>query len=284
MTTARTIIKKAMQKIGAITKGENPSADEANDAFDSLNALIASWSNFSDNIYVQTRETFSLTSSATYLIGTGQTFNTTRPIQIVNAFVTSGDIDYPLTQINQVTYESIPMKATTGIPEYFTYNHGVTSGATITKGTVFTVATVYDVHPITKQTLPTLKQFTVLADVTETSGNSVTISFSPAMYYTADGRQNISEAPADEDAIVFFGAASTAYAQNLGCHKEAFRLATVPLHLPKNQEFAAQETIDGITVSVVRGFDIRTREEILRFDLLAGLAPVRPEWAVRYTG
>lgn len=161
---------------------------------------------------------------------------------------------------------------------------GVTSLATITKGSVFTVAGVYDVHPITKQTLPTLKQFTVLADVTESASNQVVISFSPAMYYTADGRQNISAAPADEAALVFFGAASTAYAQNLGCHKEAFRLATVPLHLPKNQEFAAQETIDGITVSVVRGFDIRTREEILRFDLLAGLAAVRPEWACRYTG
>lgn len=161
---------------------------------------------------------------------------------------------------------------------------GVTSLATITKGSVFTVAGVYDVHPITKQTLPTLKQFTVLADVTEAAANSVVISFSPAMYYTADGRQNISAAPADEAALVFFGAASTAYAQNLGCHKDAFRLATVPLHLPRNQEFAAQETIDGITVSVVRGFDIRTREEILRFDLLAGLAAVRPEWSVRYTG
>ena len=160
----------------------------------------------------------------------------------------------------------------------------VTSGATIKVGSVFTIANVYDVHPITKAALPTLKQFSVLASVTEASGNEVTISISPAIYYTADGRQNVSAIPVDEAAVTFFGAASTAYQQNLGCHKEAFRLATVPLHLPKNQEFAAQETIDGITVSVVRGFDIRTREEILRFDLLAGLAAVRPEWAVRYAG
>ena len=161
---------------------------------------------------------------------------------------------------------------------------GVTTGATITKGTVFTVAGVYDVHPITKVALPTLKQFTVLADVTEVASNQVLVSFSPTMYYTADGRQNISAAPADEAALVFFGAASTAYQQNLVCHKDAFRLATVPLHLPKNQEFAAQETIDGITVSVIRGFDIRTREDIMRFDLLAGLAAVRHEWSCRYTG
>ena len=85
-------------------------------------------------------------------------------------------------------------------------------------------------------------------------------------------------------ALVFFGLASTAYAQNLGFHKDAFRLATVPLYLPKNEEMSAQETLNGITVSIVRGFDIRSRESILRFDLLAGLAAVRPEWAVRYTG
>lgn len=163
---------------------------------------------------------------------------------------------------------------------------GVTSGATITKGTVFTISGVYDVHPLTKQTLTNLKQFTVLADVTETAGNSVTLSISPAIYYTSgDPRQNVSAAPVDETgALVFFGSASTAYAQNLAFHKDAFRLATVPLYLPKNEEFAAQETIDGITVSIVRGFDIRTRESIMRFDLLAGLAAVRPEWAARITG
>lgn len=162
---------------------------------------------------------------------------------------------------------------------------GVTTGATITKGSNFTIAGVYDVHPITKQVLPTLKQFTVTANAVENGSNQAILSISPAIYYTADGRQNVSAAPVDETGtLTFFGLASTAYAQNLGFHKEAFRLATVPLHIPKNQEFASQSTVDGITISVVRGFDIRTREEIMRFDLLAGLAAVREEWAVRYTG
>lgn len=128
MATARGIIKKAMQKIGAITKGENPSADEANDALDSLNALIASWSNFADNIYSRTLETFNLTSAATYSIGTGQTFNTTRPIQIVDAYVTSGDIDYPLTIINQEQFDPVAMKTTQGIPQYLIYNNAYPYG------------------------------------------------------------------------------------------------------------------------------------------------------------
>lgn len=163
---------------------------------------------------------------------------------------------------------------------------GVGSGLTITKGTVFTIAGVYDVHPLTKQTLPHLKQFTVLEDVTETSGNSVTLSISPAIYYSnTDSRQNVSAAPVDETGtLTFFGAASTAYAQNLAYHKDAFRFVSVPLYKPDGLDFAAAETVDGISVRALRDFDINKSTSIMRFDILAGLAPVRPEWASRYAG
>lgn len=163
---------------------------------------------------------------------------------------------------------------------------GVTSGATIKAGSVFTIAGVYDVHPLTKQVLPNLKQFTVLADVTETSGNSVTLSISPAIYYdNTDSRQNVSAAPVDETGtLTFFGAASTAYAQNLVYHKDAFRFVSVPLYKPDGLDFAASETVDGISVRALRDFDIKTSESIMRFDILAGLAPARTEWATRVTG
>lgn len=163
---------------------------------------------------------------------------------------------------------------------------GVGSGLTIKAGSVFTIAGVYDVHPLTKQTLPTLKQFTVLADVTETSGNSVTLSISPAIYYdSTDSRQNVSAAPVDETGtLTFFGNASTAYAQNLAYHTNAFRFVSVPLYTPDGLDFAASETVDGISVRALRDFDIKTSESIMRFDILAGLAAVRPEWACRVSG
>lgn len=162
---------------------------------------------------------------------------------------------------------------------------GVTSAATITAGTVFTIAGVYDVHPLTKQTLSHLKQFTVLADVTESSGNSVTLSISPAIYYTnTDSRQNVSAAPADEAALTFFGSTTTAYAQNLCYHKDAFRFVSVPLYTPEGLDFAANETVDGISVRALRGFDINKSTSIMRFDILGGLAAVRSEWASRYAG
>lgn len=163
---------------------------------------------------------------------------------------------------------------------------GVATSAVITAGTVFTIAGVYDVHPLTKQTLPTLKQFTVLSDAAENGSNQATLTISPAIYYTTtDSRQNVSAAPVDETGtLTFFGAASTAYQQNLCYHKDAFRFVSVPLYTPAGQDFAANETVDGIAVRALRGFDIRTSESIMRFDILAGLAPVRPEWACRATG
>lgn len=159
---------------------------------------------------------------------------------------------------------------------------GVTSSATIKAGSVFTIASCYAVHPITKATLPYLQQFVVTADVTEASGNSVTMSISPAIYYTAgDPRRNVSTAPVDEDAVTFLGSASTTYQNNLVYHKDAYRMVSVPLITPKGMDVVGQETVDGFTVRVLRGFDIKTDQLITRLDFLGAFAAVRPEWACR---
>lgn len=129
MTTARDIIKRAMLEVGVLTKGESPSADEADDALATMNALLSSWSNYGDLIYSRTKETFSLSSSPSYTIGSGQTFNTARPIQIIDAYVTSGTVDYPLVIITEETYDHIPFKtAAIGLPEYLTYNNAYPYG------------------------------------------------------------------------------------------------------------------------------------------------------------
>lgn len=161
---------------------------------------------------------------------------------------------------------------------------GIDSGATIKKGTVFTIAAVYAVHPITKQTLPFLQQFVVTADVTETASNQVTVAISPTIYSSASGSlQNVSALPADEATVTFVGSASTSYTQNLAYHKEAFRMVSLPLIMPTKAEFAQQKTADGITVAIIRDFDIKTRDMITRLDFLGGIAADRPEWACRIT-
>jgi hypothetical protein len=161
----------------------------------------------------------------------------------------------------------------------------VTSGATIKAGTTFTIPTCYAVHPQTKVNLGYLQPFVVTADVTETSGNTVTLQISPAIYYTSgDSRQNVSAAPVDEDACtVISGSASTTYTNSLCYHAEAYRMVSVPLVLPKAAEIAEQYTYKGMTVAIVQSWDVIKRRMITRLDFLGGFASVRPEWACRVT-
>lgn len=161
---------------------------------------------------------------------------------------------------------------------------GVTSGATVKAGSVFTIAGVYSVHPITKVSTGQLQQFVVTADVTETSGNTVTLAISPSIYYTTtDPRRNVDAAPVDETALTFIGSASTGYTQNIAFHPQAFRFASVPLVKPDGLDMVGQETVDGMTIRVLRNYDILTDKMIMRLDFLGGFAAVRPEWACRIT-
>lgn len=128
MTTARTIITRSLQKIGALVKNEPPSADEANDGLASLNALISSWNNDSLIIYARTWETFPLSALQSYTIGTGGNFNTERPTDIVAAYLRSGTIDYPITIIDDEAYTSISYKDLQGIPEFLNYDNAYPLG------------------------------------------------------------------------------------------------------------------------------------------------------------
>ena len=159
-----------------------------------------------------------------------------------------------------------------------------TTTGTVKKGTVFTIDTVYAVHPVTKDTLSHLQQFTVTADATADASGYATLSVSPA-FYSSGSEQNISAFPADGDTCnVATGTASTGYAQNLAFHKSAFRFVSLPLMKPDGVDMVAQETVNGITVRIIRDYDVLKDRMIMRVDVLWGLANVRPEWACRITG
>lgn len=157
-----------------------------------------------------------------------------------------------------------------------------TTTGTVTKGSVFTLAGVYAVHPITKQTTDQLQQFVVTADVTADGSGAATVAISPSIIVSGS-TQTVSGSPADNAAITFVGAADSALTQNLAFHKSAFRMVSVPLVTPDGMDMAAQETVDGMTIRVLRQYDILTDKLVLRLDFLGGLASVRPEWACRVT-
>lgn len=166
-----------------------------------------------------------------------------------------------------------------------TINITGTGTQTLAVGDVFTINNVYAVHPITKKVYPFLQQFVVTAANTASGGAYTNVQVSPSFNATsaAGGLQNIDTFPQSGAAITFVGTASTAYTQHLAFHKNAFRMVSVPMVMPEAVEFAAQETYKGITVAVVRAFDVLQRRMITRLDFLGGIALERPEWASRLT-
>ncbi len=130
--TARQLIVKSMQKIGLLTKTEQPSADEVNDALYSLNSLLASWSNESMLIVARAWENFPLVAGTTlYTIGVGQTFNTVRPTFINDAYVIVSSTttpSYQLTVIQDETYFDTTLKTQQGIPFELNYDNSYPTG------------------------------------------------------------------------------------------------------------------------------------------------------------
>ncbi len=157
-----------------------------------------------------------------------------------------------------------------------------TTTGTVTAGTVFTVAGVYSVHPITKVSTGQLQQFVSTTSVAADASGYATLVVSPAMY-TTGSQQNIASFPQDNDVITPVGGVSTSYFQNFTYAPSAFRFASAPLVLPDGTDMASQSTVNGITVRVIRDYLPLTDKMLMRIDVLYGFVAVRPEWACRVT-
>jgi len=155
------------------------------------------------------------------------------------------------------------------------------SASTLTRGDVFTVANVYAVNAETKVQQPHLQQFTVLTAITATS-TSVTPTVGPTIYVSGP-KQNVSVTSAGSSAVenLDFGAASTAYLQNLAYHKDAYTLVTADLQMPNGTDLGARDVYDGISLRIIRDYDIINDKFPCRMDVLFGQKAIRPEWACR---
>ena len=157
-----------------------------------------------------------------------------------------------------------------------------TSGKTFAAGDVFTIAGVYAVNPETRKSTGSLKQFVVTADAT--SDGSVALAISPALIATAGTTQTVTNVPGPAAVITFVGAAGSDYPVNMAFHKDAFTLVTADLVMPKGVDFAAQEVYDGISVRIIRDYDINNDLFPCRIDVLYGWKTLIPEFACRIIG
>jgi hypothetical protein len=158
----------------------------------------------------------------------------------------------------------------------------VGSGVTIKAGDVFTVADCFAVNPQTRESTGSLFQFVALADVTA-SGTAVTVTVAP-IYSANHALATVNSLPGNAKAVVFLGAASTQYAQNLVYHKDAITFATADLLLPQGVDMAARAVHNGISLRIVRQYDINNDRMPCRIDVLYGYSTIRPQMACRLWG
>ena len=156
------------------------------------------------------------------------------------------------------------------------------SGLTVKAGDVFTVGSCFAVNPQTRESTGSLFQFVALADATASSG-TWTVTVAP-MYSAANALATMDALPATGATVTFVGAASTQYAQNLVYHKDAITFATADLLLPQGVDMAARAVHNGISLRIVRQYDINNDRMPCRIDVLYGFSTIRPQMACRIWG
>jgi hypothetical protein len=152
---------------------------------------------------------------------------------------------------------------------------------TIKAGDVFTIGSVYAVNPQTRESTGSLYQFVALADVTASTTASVTV---PAMYSAGQALATVDALPVSGAAVTFYGSASTQYPQNLIYHRDAIAFATADLLMPQGVDMASRQVHNGISLRVVRQYDINNDRLPCRIDVLYGYSVIRPQMAVRLWG
>jgi hypothetical protein len=160
---------------------------------------------------------------------------------------------------------------------------GAGAAATVKAGDVFTVANCFAVNPQTRESTGSLFQFVALADVTLSGAGAGDITVA-AIYSATQALATVNTLPASGAAVVFVGASGVQYPQNLVYHKDAITFATADLVMPQGVDMASRQVHNGISMRIVRQYDINNDRMPCRVDVLYGFAVIRPQIAVRMWG
>ena len=150
-------------------------------------------------------------------------------------------------------------------------------------GEIIQVAGITGLNPENQQTIGIPgwnATFVVTANCSsDANGNIIGgIPISPSIVVPGATVANatVSGSPANGAAITLLsGSANSQYQMNIAYHQDAFTLATVDLDLPNGVDFAAREQYDGISMRIVRAYDINNDQFPCRIDTLFGPALLR---------
>lgn len=154
-------------------------------------------------------------------------------------------------------------------------------------GDVFTIAGVFAVNPKNRNSTGSLQNFVVTATVNSDGSGNASIPISPPIITAGPSPgnpyQTVTASPANLAAITVKGTASTTYPQSLAFVKDTFGLAVVPLEIPDGVDFSARENYKGISMRILRVYDVNNDVMPVRVDLLYGTATYYAELGVRLT-
>jgi predicted pyridoxine 5'-phosphate oxidase superfamily flavin-nucleotide-binding protein len=157
----------------------------------------------------------------------------------------------------------------------------VGSGETINPGDVFTVDGCFAANPQTRESTGSLFQFVAIASTTVTTTATVTVA---PIYSASNALCTVVSLPATAKAVIFVGAAGGSFPQNLVYHRDAIAFATADLLLPQGVDMASRAVHNGISLRVVRQYDINNDRMPCRVDVLYGYNTIRPQMACRIFG
>lgn len=162
---------------------------------------------------------------------------------------------------------------------------------TIAAGEILTIAGVYSVNPENQQSTGQLQHFVVTEEATVDT-TSFEIKVQPPITLigstVADG--TVSALPTAEAVITLCSGPTPAtpgsdagktYPLNVAYHSDAYTFATADLEKPEGVHFAAREVLDGISMLIVRQYDINTNRIPCRIDIIAGWKQLMGEGACR---
>lgn len=209
-------------------------------------------------------------------VGTDTSEQVAASIQIASSAVSGGglpaatNIGQGMTQVQHILFQGFPHESTVAMPV----------------GSVFTIAGCYAVNPMSGESTGTLRQFVVTTDVDATAttagGALADVLFQPDMIHTGPYK-TVDTIPAVAAKMTILGNSKRRHPVNLAFHKNAFALCMVPIEKP-DSTWGDTATEDGISITVVKAFDIDQYKETIRLDILYGVKTIYPELATRIMG
>lgn len=155
---------------------------------------------------------------------------------------------------------------------------------TLKKGDIITFDGVNAVNRVTKDSLGTLRQFVVTADVA-TLATVIPIypGLIPSTTFVAGGPeqqyQTVDASPINGAQMRLVTPASSVYRKSLAYTQKAVTMASADLVMPKKAvEEAARTSYDGVSMRMLTDYLPMTDQLATRLDVLFGFKYIRPEW------